>query len=153
VAALKEAGAEGVDEAGMAAMAAEPATPKKGKKKKGCVAWIAEQNNKGYYMDRGDELGQNLLHIAILEDAGREVVAGLVERQVDVNHVDKKGQSGLYLASSLGLIEYIDQLVASAAFMDVVTREGAKHTHKIRLSDDIVAPSLLGFSFNYIIIT
>ena len=86
VAALKEAGAESVDEAGMAAMAAEPPSPKKSKKKKGCVAWIAEQNNKGYYITRSDELGQSLLHIAILEDAGNEVVAGLVERQVSISH-------------------------------------------------------------------
>ena len=80
----------------MAAMGAssEPVSPKSKKKKvpvarlssfdtdtiQGCVAWIAEQNNKGYYVTRYDELGQSLLHIAILEDAGLEDSSVLCRR-------------------------------------------------------------------------
>ena len=39
-------------------------------KVKGCIAWIAEQNSKGNYVDRYDEFGRSLLHLCIGDNAG-----------------------------------------------------------------------------------
>lgn len=128
VAALREAGAEDVNEDAMCRMRAcsvahdEPPSPKR--KKKGCVAWIAEQNSKGHYVNCFDEHGQSLMHIAVIEDSGSEVVQGLVQRSVDVNHVNKKGESPLFTASSMGMVHYIPLLHKAGARYDVVTRTG-----------------------------
>ena len=53
-------------------------------KVKGCIAWIAEQNSKGNYVDRYDEQGRSLLHLCIEENAGLPVLEGLFKRGVEV---------------------------------------------------------------------
>jgi len=39
---------------------------------KGVIAWIGQQNSKGNYIDKFDEYGRSLLHIAMNEDAGEK---------------------------------------------------------------------------------
>ena len=61
--------------------------------------------------------------------AHMQVAEGLVKRDVDVNHVDKKGQSALFVAASGGLLEYIVFLLENRALLDVVTRSGEHPIH------------------------
>ena len=50
-----------------------------------------------------------------------------MKRSVDVNHVNKKGESPLFTASSAGMVRYIPLLHKAGARHDVVTRMHDNH--------------------------
>ena len=113
---------------------------------------MSEQNNKGNYIDRFDEFGRSLLHIAIAENAGpqvslvipsdpgcapiprveyrcRQVIAGLISRGVDIHHTDRNGCTALFNACTNGSADDISAIMKAGAATDTLSASGQNLLH------------------------
>jgi len=63
------------------------------------------------------------------------VVAGLISKGVDINHIDRDGNTALFLTCLLGHEEHIPTLLAAGATVDTINAKGQNVLHAAALFD------------------